>query len=102
MKMKNAPKFLEKYFWDVDFEKIDVEKYRFYVIRRILNYGDERAIRWMNDHFRKNEQIEALCTTRDISPKSDNFWAVILGVPKRKVRCLQKRYLAIRKQSWPY
>lgn len=100
--MRSAPKFLKKYFWDVDFEKLDIVKYRFYVIRRILNYGDERAIHWMNSHFGRGEQIKALCTTRDISLRSANFWAIVLGVSKRKVRCLQKRYLAIRKQFWPY
>jgi hypothetical protein len=100
--MKRPPKFLKKYFWDIDFEKLDVEKYRFYVIKRILNYGDEKAILWMNKHFHRDEQIKALCTTRDISPQSANFWALILGIPKRKVKCLQKHYSAIRKQFWPY
>lgn len=100
--MRNAPKFLKKYFWDVDFEKLDIEKYRFYVIRRILNYGDEKAILWMNRLFKKSEQIKALCTTRDISLRSANFWTLILEVPKRKVKCLQKRYLEIRRQFWPY
>ena len=96
------PQFLKKYFWDVDFEKLDIEKYRFYVIRRILNYGDEKAILWMNSHFKRDDQIKALCTTRDISLRSANFWTLILGVPKRKVKCLQKRYLEIRRQFWPY
>lgn len=100
--MKKLPEILKKYFWDIDFEKLDIKKYRFYVIRRILNYGDEKAILWMNSQFNKKEQIKALCTTRDISPQSANFWALILGVSKRRVKCLQKHYLAIRKQFWPY
>lgn len=100
--MCKIPKFLKRYFWDVDFEKLDVEKYRFYVIRRILDYGDEKAMHWLDNNFTRNEQIKALCSTRDISPRSANFWALILGVSKRRVKCLQKRYLAIRKQFWPY
>ena len=100
--MKRLPKFLKQYFWDVDFESIDLEKRRLYVIKRILNYGDEKAIEWMNKHFSRYEQAEVLCATRDISPKSANFWAVILSVSKRRVKCLQKPYLEIRNQFWPY
>lgn len=39
---KKLPEFLREYFWDVDFEGIDLEKDRVYVLRRILEYGDER------------------------------------------------------------
>lgn len=100
--IKKAPQFLKQYFWDIDFEKLDVDNYPIYVITRILNYGNEEAILWMNKQFSKEQQIKALCTMRDISPRSANFWAIVLGVPKRKIKCLQKRYLAIRKQFWPY
>jgi hypothetical protein len=88
--MKKLPKFLKKYFWNVDFDKLDIEKHRFDVIGRILDYGDEKDIRWMNRHFTINEQIKVLCASGDISPRSANFWALILEVPKKKVKCLQK------------
>jgi len=42
--MKKLPRFLNKYFWDVEFEKIDLQKRRVYVLKRILEYGDERAV----------------------------------------------------------
>ena len=45
--MKKAPAFLKQYFWDIDFDKLDIEKYPLYVVARILNYGDEKAIAWM-------------------------------------------------------
>jgi len=100
--MKRLPKFLKKYFWDIDFRKLNIDKHRFDIIRRILNYGDEEAILWMNSCFSRDDQIQALSTTRDISSRSANFWALILGVSKRKVKCLQKHYLARRRQFWPY
>ncbi len=42
--MKKLPSFLHKYFWDVEFKKIDFEHRRFYVLKRILEFGDEKAI----------------------------------------------------------
>ena len=100
--MKKAPQFLKKYFWDIDFDKLDIKERQFYIIRRILNYGDERAIKWLTKHFSRNEQIKALILSRDLSHRSANFWTLILDVPKRKVKCLQKQYLSKRKQFWPY
>ena len=100
--MKRAPKFLKQYFWDIDFEKLDVDKHPFYVISRILNYGNKKAIQWMNGCFSRSEQIQTLCVRRDISPRSANFWAVVLGVPRERVKCLQGPYLKTRRQLWPY
>lgn len=100
--MKKAPKFLKEYFWDIDFEKLDIENHHFYVITRILNYGDKKAIQWMNRHFDKSEQIQTLCVRRDMSLQSANFWALVLGVPQERVKCLQKPYLKMRRQHWHY
>ena len=36
--MKKLPEFYE-YFWDSEFEKIDLQKRRVYVLRRILELG---------------------------------------------------------------
>lgn len=100
--MKKLPQFLKKYFWDVDFERLNIDEHRLYIIKRILNCGEERALKWLNKHFTKEEQIEALTSIREFSPRSANFWALVLNVPKTKVKCLQKQYLRRRKRLWPY
>jgi len=43
--MKTLPEFLKKYFWDVDFSKLDKEAYSQFIIERILEYGDQKAIK---------------------------------------------------------
>ncbi|MBU1523782.1 MAG: hypothetical protein KKG50_03865 [Candidatus Omnitrophica bacterium] len=96
------PKFLEKYFWDVDFEKIDPEVYSQDILARLLEYGDEKAINWMKENFSRHQIADVLSHYRLVSPKSANFWAIIFNIDKRKVLCLQKHYLEIRKQHWPY
>jgi hypothetical protein len=98
----SKPLFLKRYFWNVDFAKLDMQKQRHCVITQILNYGDEKAIEWLNKNFTKDEQKEVLCSSRNISLRSANFWALILGVAKDRVKCLQKHYLRKRKQLWPY
>jgi len=49
--MKTLPQFLKKYFWDVDFSKSDKEIYASFIIERILEEGNEKAVRWMRDNF---------------------------------------------------
>ncbi len=100
--MKKLPLFLKKYFWDVQFEKIDLKKDREYILRRILDYGDEKAVSWMYANFEKSEIRNALSSFRGYSQKSANYWALILDVPKEKVPCLRKRSSGLQKTFWPY
>lgn len=100
--MKNMPKFLKKYFWDIDFVKLDVKAHPQYVLERILEYGDEKAIAWMKKNFTQDEIADVLFHFRGLSPKSANYWAVVFGIDKKKVLCLQKPYLERRRMHWPY
>jgi hypothetical protein len=100
--MRKLPEFLNKYFWDVEFEKIDLQKRRVYVLRRILEYGDEKAVAWMWQNFKKSEIEDVLCKFRGYSQKSANFWALLLDVPREEVLCLKKPSSKEQKRIWPY
>lgn len=100
--MKKAPKFLKKYFWDIDFEQLDYKSYPKYIIERILEYGDENGINWMMKNFSRIQIIRTLQESRELTLKSANFWAVVLNIKREKVKCLSKSFQAIRKQFWPY
>ena len=100
--MKKLPKFLKKYFWDVEFEKIDLERKGVYVLRRILNYGDEKAVAWMYKNFKKSEIKNSLANFRGYSQKSANYWALILKMPREEVLCLKKRSSKEPRTFWPY
>lgn len=100
--MKKLPLLLKKYFWDVEFKKIDFEKRKVYILKRILEYGDEAAIRWMWKNFKKSEIKNALSNFRGYSLKTANFWAFILKINKENVKCLNTSFREIQKQFWPY
>jgi len=86
-------------FWDVDFKKLDVDKYPDFVIGRILGYGNEAAVKWLFNHFKKNQIKQTLLTQRGIPRKKANFWALALDVPKNKVTSLNKQFQS---KIWPY
>lgn len=100
--MKKLPLFLKQYFWDSDFEKIDPQKKPRYVIARILEWGDQEAIKWLNQNFSQAEIIETTKNTRELSQKSANFWSIIYNIKPTEIRCLQKSFLERHKQLWPY
>lgn len=100
--MKKLPGFLEKYFWDVEFGKINFENRKIYILKRILEYGDEETVRWMWKNFKKEEIKNALCNFRGYSQKSANFWAFMLNIKKEDVKCLDKSFRETQKLFWPY
>lgn len=100
--MISLPESLRRYFWDVSFEKIDLAKRRDFVLKRVLEYGDEEAIDWMWKHFKKSEVKHALVNFRGFSRKSANYWATLLGMPREEVLCLKKPSSERPKTIWPY
>lgn len=100
--MAKAPLFLKKYFWDIDFAKLDPKKHSVYTIERLLEFGDEKAVRWILQTFSKKQIRETVCQSRAISSVTANFWSLILGIPKENIRCLEPQFLKIRNGLWPY
>jgi len=100
--VKILPGFLKKYFWDVEFGKIDLDNRSVYVLKRILEYGDEKAVRWMWRSFKEEEIKNALCNFRGYSLKTANFWAFILNIKKEDVKCLSRSFRETQKLFWPY
>lgn len=84
------PGFLKKYFWDVNFSKLDKDKYPYFVIERILEYGDKRALKWMRKNFEQVQIKNVLRTSRNLFLKSANFWQLIFGLDKDEILCLKE------------
>lgn len=78
------------------------QKHSYQIIDRILEYGNTPQVHWMFKTYPKKEIIEVVKHSRQLSPKSANFWANYYNVPKNEVRCLTKSFMAIRKSIWPY
>lgn len=90
-----VPEFFRPYFWDVKFDLLDFKKSRTFILKRVLDRGNTKALRWVRQNYTNQEIENLLLTTRDISPKTANFWAFLLGIDKKKVVCLQKPYSRI-------
>ncbi len=97
----SLPKFLQPYFWDVDFNKLNFKKYPHFILERILEYGDKRVLNWMNKQYPKKLIKETVISSRFLSPRSANFWALMLGIDTNKVLCLKKSSRKRQSRIWP-
>lgn len=100
--MKNIPASLKKYFWDTNIKNVDPVKNRDYIIARLLDRGNGQAYRYVAKNFPKSAIIKTIKTTRGISARSANFWALFFGINPKEVACLQKASTKPPVIVWPY
>ncbi len=82
------PQNLRALFWDVDPEQFEPRSWPGYSILRVLEYGDDVAVRWMRELFPEAEIKRVICTERRLSAKSANYWALMYGISPKDVAAL--------------
>lgn len=68
---------VQKYFWDIDPHKASPKSYPEFYILRILELGDQRSVDWLKLVYGK-KKIKSVMKHGRLSPKSDNYWKLIL------------------------
>ena len=86
------PTKLEPYFWDTPLKNISLLINANFVIERILEYGDREAFLWLKRKFTEQKIIEVLKTSRRLSAKTGNYFALIYNLPREELLCLRKPY----------
>jgi hypothetical protein len=82
------PSELQTLFWDVDLDAFSPETYPDYTILRVLELGDEAAVKWLRGTFSETQIRSVLSRERRLSQKSANFWALVYGIPYGEVAAL--------------
>ena len=100
--MVKLPPSARKYFWDVDFDKLDVSQHPRFVIERLLEYGDFPELKWLFAEFSEKQTVEVLKRSRRLSKRRASGWANYFGVPREDVLCLNKVYPSQPAAIWPY
>jgi hypothetical protein len=88
--VRRLPEFLEPYFWEIDFASLCLPEQQSYVIERVLEYGDDQAIRWLKATFTPETIAAVVRDSRRISKNTANLWALVLDIPKEHIRCFSK------------
>lgn len=71
--MGTLPEEFKPFFWDTDFEKLDLKENASFIISRLYNKGGFPGIFWVHDHFSDEEIVTAVKTRRDFTPIVANY-----------------------------
>ena len=88
--MPDLPEFLRPLFWEVDFDRLSGAGREHYVLERVLEYGDDQAIRWLLGRFSREEIGEVVRSSRALSPNTGHFWALVLEIPLEDIACISR------------
>ena len=83
------PQHLRPLFWDVNCDDFNPAAYPDYTIARVLEIGDEKAVRWMKENFPEADIKRVIATERRLSRRSANFWALVYGMAPEDVAALR-------------
>lgn len=70
-------KFRQSLFWDVDPKTIDPKRHARYIIERVLDFGNEREVRWMASRYQPELIRDITAHSRVLDPKSRALWSLV-------------------------
>ena len=70
-------KFRQSLFWDVNPKNIDVEKNAQYIIERILDFGDDKEVKWLWHFYNKKRLKKVVLKSRCLRPRTKKLWTLL-------------------------
>lgn len=93
------PKELKKYFWDVNFEELDIRKNKRYIIARLYCYGDIKAIKWIKETYSDDDIKDVALNCRNLKPLVANYLRQQYNLKKENM-AYYKNVAAINYEYW--
>ena len=85
-----VPQNVRRFFWDVDVDGISIAESAHFIIGRLMEHGDENAVKFLFKCYSHDELVQVLKKNRAISRRSCIFWRIFLGMDEES--CTPKRY----------
>ena len=71
-------KFRQTLFWDVNPKNIDVKKNAQYIIERILDFGNDKEVKWLYNFYNKVLLKKVVAKSRSLRAETKNLWMLFL------------------------
>lgn len=88
--MKGIISLNKTLFWDVNFRDLDYQKDAFFIIERVLNYGDEEDYQTIKKIYGLPRIKNIAKKINYINKKNINFWSIIFNIPLNSFKCTKK------------
>jgi len=86
--------FSSHLFWDVPKEKVNLEKYPQFIIKRVLEYGLMSDWLFIKDYYGLKKIVEIAKKFRELEPKALSYLSVISKTPREKFQCYNYQRLS--------
>lgn len=77
------PESFKSYFCDTQFDKIDIDKNKQFIISRLFCYGDINSVKWIKNIYPRNVIIECIKKTRNLNNVIANFLSNVYRIDKQ-------------------
>jgi len=88
---KPKPVFDRRIFWDVNFDRLDVDDRWRFVIERVFERGDVEDIRQCRRYYGDERIIEALLKAKFLPLHTTHFVSALFNRPLEDFRCYMLR-----------
>lgn len=76
-RVKKTFPFRQSLFWDVDPKNIDLRKHARYIIERILEFGNDKEVRWLYKRYPRLLLRDVLKKSRVLHPQTKTLWEAL-------------------------
>ncbi len=74
-------------FWDVDPATLDLEFQKDFIIERVLNMGDEDALKWLWQKYGPRTIYGTVTKSRRLTLKTARCWQNYFDLKEEQMRC---------------
>lgn len=78
-------------FWDVNFQKLDVNTHKRLIIERVLTLGNLKEFFFLLSTYESNTIKQIVKESRNIDAKTIDFAASYFGINKKDIKCYTKK-----------
>ncbi len=84
-----VPERVQRLFWDVKKDEVDIDFHRSYIIRRIIDFGNMDDVKWMLETYSQDQIVDVVRRSRGLLRKSARFWSAYYDIPPEEIACLK-------------
>lgn len=99
-KYKNKLNLTKGLFWDVEYEQLEWEKDKVYIIGRVLDMGSWEDIRKLFDRYGEEAIKRSIFKVRELKRRTEILWSKYFNIPVEKLSSWQRREASRVKGPW--
>jgi hypothetical protein len=99
-KMDIKPNISSKAFWDTNFEALDYERNKDYIIAKVFEFGKWKDISEITKFYGEEQVKQSLVSSFSLSNATFSFASAIFKIPKEQFKCYEQKQF--QKSAWPF